>query len=223
MTIRRLYPVLGVLPLLALGILASTAQALPQSSPVLVAQARSKGLQRVAATTVPESDVSATTTSTSERIVGIVKSVNGSQLEIKLPDGQSQLYTAPPNFAASTLDRGSFVEVTLDEQKSIKDIKIPSVSRVLSGVISKVDSENGKVTLELANGTQEETDVNPQTIDRMNLAPGVPLTVTSYTDLKETKLCPTLLATCCQRPTPPLPPPNPPAELPRRAPVPQKW
>lgn len=223
MTIRRYSPFLGILPILASGFLTSTVQALPQPSAVLIAQAKSKGLQRVAATTTPDSEISTSSTLDSERLVGIVKSVNGSQLEIKLPDGVPKLFTAPSNFAASTLDPGSFVEVSLDEQQNIKEIKIPSVSKVLSGVISKVDTEAGQVTLELANGTQEVADVNPQTIDRMNLAPGVPLTVTSYTNLSQTKLCPTLLATCCQRPTPPLPPPSLPAELPRRVTIPQKW
>jgi hypothetical protein len=191
----------GVLPLLAASVLASSSQAAPPNVSTkarAIAAASEAAPAPGTATPAPGTPVP-----TSENVVGIVKSVNGNQLEIKLPDGQIQLYEAPPSFSTSSLTPGSFVQATLDPTgKTIQDIKIPSVSKVLSGVIKTVNGE--EVTLELADGTTEVTTINEATAERMNLTPGVPLTVTSYTGIPETKLCPTLLATCCQKPADPV-------------------
>jgi hypothetical protein len=120
--------------------------------------------------------------------VGLVKSYEDGNLELRLADGTSQKYQIAPEVAGSTdIRQGSFVSLGMNEKGGVKSLETAEVDKVYNGTINKI--EDDKVTMELEEGGSYTTTIAPTTLTRMGLAMGSPLKVTTYRGTAATRLC----------------------------------
>jgi hypothetical protein len=141
------------------------------------------------------------------QVVGLVKSYQDNNLQVRLSDGTDKTYKIDPTMSGSTdVRQGSFVSLGMDEQGQVKSMEMAEVDKVYDGTVNKID--NDQVTLDLEDGTSYTTTVSPATITRMGLGSGSPLKVTTYKGSTATRLCLGQKATPIAAPPPPVTPTN---------------
>ena len=121
---------------------------------------------------------------------GLVRSINGSTLQVQLLDGTSASYplagTIEPN---STLGiaRGDLVGFDLDDSGTVTRVEPPTVSQAFEGRVTDIDGD--QVTLTSDAGELLTTTIMPNTIARKGITPGKELIVTEYQGTWATKIC----------------------------------
>ncbi|PSB01231.1 hypothetical protein [Merismopedia glauca] len=152
--------------------------------------------------------VQAATAPANPQIVGLVKSYQGNNLQLRLSDGTNQTYQIAPTVAGSTeIRQGSFVSLDMDEQGQVKTLETAEVDRVYDGTINNIAED--QVTLDLEDGTTYTATISPATVTRMGLESGSPLKVTTYKGTTATRVCLGQKATPIAAPPPVSPPPEP--------------
>jgi hypothetical protein len=143
---------------------------------------------------------------------GIVRSVSNGTLDVRLLDGTSKQLTISESLAASTsqLKRGDLIGFDTDASGGLTKIQPPEVDKTIEGTVSAIDGN--QVTVKTASGESITTPIETGTINRMALAPGSQLKVTTFKDTWATKICGAV--------TPPPPPvSNVPVETPTPIPI----
>jgi len=152
-----------------------------------------------------------------DRIAGIVHALNGETLVLRLADGTCQTLTVPSQVLGNrTLRKGTLVVVNTDTAQRVTRLETPAADKTIAGVVSAIADD--RVTIQLPNGTTEETIIPPATVARLRLQPGVPVVVTTYEGIPVTRVC----LGERPRPQPPVMTPPPPAPEPP-PPIPALW
>ncbi len=124
----------------------------------------------------------------SRNTVGLVKSLSGKTLELRLADGTCRKFTVEPDVLGSLNPRrGTLVALNADNNGLATGLQLAEVDRTIHGTVTSVVDD--QVTLRLPNNQTETTRVAPETAARLGLAPGVPLSVTSYRGTTNTRIC----------------------------------
>lgn len=124
----------------------------------------------------------------SRNTVGLVKSLSGKTLELRLADGTCRKFTVEPNVLGSLNPRrGTLVALDANNNGLVTGLQLAEVDRTIHGTVTNVVDD--QVTLRLPDNQTETTKVAPETAARLNLAPGVPLSVTSYRGTASTRIC----------------------------------
>lgn len=118
---------------------------------------------------------------------GLVRSLKGDQLSVRLMDGTARTYKVAANSATQTFRRGSLVGFDVNGNNQITKLAPPPVRRVFEGTVIVV--EENKLGLVSPNGEQLVTTLSKDKIDRMKIAPGRTLRVTQYEGTWATKVC----------------------------------
>lgn len=124
----------------------------------------------------------------SHNTVGLVKSLSGKTLELRLADGTCQKFTVEPDVLGSLNPRrGTLVALNANNNRQVTGLQLAEVDRTIHGTVTNVVDD--QVTLQLPNNKTEITRIAPETTARLGLAPGVPLSVTSYRGTASTRIC----------------------------------
>lgn len=165
-----------------------------QSSEQLKPMSRADTTHKVAQvegnSTVSQAPVKPETQSalSSRNTVGLVKSLNGKTLELRLADGTCRKFAVEPNVLGSLNPRrGTLVALDTNNSGSVTGLQLAEVDRTIHGTVTSIVDD--QVTLRLPNNQTETTRVAPETAARIGLAPGVPLSVTSYRGTASTRVC----------------------------------
>ncbi len=120
---------------------------------------------------------------------GIVRSVSNGTLDVRLLDGTSKQLTISEPLASATsgLKRGDLIGFDTDSSGGLTKLQPPEVDRVIEGTVSTIDGN--QVTVKTATGESITTPVETATINRMALAPGSQLKVTTFKNTWATKIC----------------------------------
>lgn len=118
---------------------------------------------------------------------GLVRSLKGDQLSVRLMDGTARTYKVAANSATQTFRRGSLVGFDVNGNDKIIRLAPPRVRRVFEGTVIVV--EENKLGLVSPTGEQLVTSLSKDKIDRMNIEPGRTLRVTQYEGTWATKVC----------------------------------
>lgn len=143
----------------------------------------------------PETDTQKTALTTNPSVnpqeilsqYGLVRSLKGDQLSVRLMDGTSRTYKVAANNAALTFRRGSLVGFDVNGNDQITKVAPPRVRRVFEGTVIVV--EENKLGLVSPTGERLVTSLSPDRIARMNIEPGRTLRVTQYEGTWATKVC----------------------------------
>jgi hypothetical protein len=121
---------------------------------------------------------------------GIVRSVTGDSLEVRMLDGtvKQMPMTAEMVSSASSLQKGSVVGFDTDPASgSLTKLESAQVDRTVSGTVSSIEGD--QVTVQSSTGESITTPLSSATIARMGLTPGKELIVTTYQGTWATKVC----------------------------------
>ncbi|HEY9826705.1 MAG TPA: hypothetical protein V6D19_14770 [Stenomitos sp.] len=120
---------------------------------------------------------------------GVVQSVAGNTLVVRLLDGKTETYTlADPAIQSDGFKRGELVGFDPDAQKMVKNLQAPTVERKFEGTVSSINKKN-QVTLTAQDGQTLTTYISPSTVARMGIVPGKEIMVTQYANTWATKVC----------------------------------
>ncbi len=109
--------------------------------------------------------------------VGRVASFSGSRLTLSLPDGTSKTFSVDAHaFGQMRPTRGESVAV--ESGDGVHARSVAAADRTIRGSLTAVSRDT--VTLKLPNGRTQTISVAPEAATRMNLSPGMPLTVISH-------------------------------------------
>lgn len=151
---------------------------------------------------------------------GIVRSVSGDTLSVRMLDGTIKQVPATGNLSSSlgTLQRGSVVGFDTDANGNMTTLQAAEVDKSVSGTVSSINGD--QVTVLSSSGESLTTPMSSATIARMGLVPGKELIVTTYKGTWATKVC------CPETPAPvsnivPEPAPQPPVGAPFTPPPPK--
>lgn len=118
---------------------------------------------------------------------GLVRSLKGDQLSVRLIDGTARTYKVAANNAAQTFRRGSLVGFDVNRNNQIVKLDSARVRRIFEGTVIVV--EENKLGLVSPTGEQLVTSLSQDKIDRMKIEPGRTLRVTQYEGTWATKVC----------------------------------
>ncbi|NJK41675.1 MAG: hypothetical protein HC934_10575 [Acaryochloridaceae cyanobacterium SU_2_1] len=118
---------------------------------------------------------------------GLVQSLKGDQLSVRLLDGTARTYTVATTNHSMTFRRGSLIGFDTTGNNYITNIAPPRVRRIFEGTVIVVEED--KLGLVSATGEQLVTSLSPEKIAYMKLVPGSPLRVTQYENTWATKVC----------------------------------
>lgn len=118
---------------------------------------------------------------------GLVRSLKGDQLSVRLIDGTARTYKVAANSATQTFRRGSLVGFDVNGNNQIVKLDSARVRRVFEGTVIVV--EENKLGLVSPTGEQLVTSLSKDKIDRMKIEPGRTLRVTQYEGTWATKVC----------------------------------
>ncbi|WP_299485441.1 hypothetical protein [Acaryochloris sp. IP29b_bin.137] len=118
---------------------------------------------------------------------GLVRSLKGDQLSVRLIDGTARTYKVAANSATQTFRRGSLVGFDVNGNDQIVRLAPPRVRRVFEGTVIVV--EENKLGLVSPTGEQLVTSLSKDKINRMKIEPGRTLRVTQYEGTWATKVC----------------------------------
>ncbi len=140
----------------------------------------------------PENDVALTTSPSVEPTeilsqYGLVRSLKGDQLSVRLMDGTARTYKVAANSATQTFRRGSLVGFDVNGNDQITKLAPPRVRRVFEGTVIVV--EENKLGLVSPTGERLVTSLSTDKITQMKLEPGRTLRVTQYEGTWATKVC----------------------------------
>lgn len=141
-----------------------------------------KGTQTTALTTDPSVEP--------EEILsqyGLVRSLKGDQLSVRLMDGTARTYQLATNDASPTFRRGSLVGFDVNGNDQITKLAPPHIRRVFEGTVIVI--EENKLGLVSPTGEQLVTSLSKDKIARMKIEPGRTLRVTQYEGTWATKVC----------------------------------
>lgn len=118
---------------------------------------------------------------------GLVRSLKGDQLSVRLIDGTARTYKVAATNAPQTFRRGSLVGFDVNGNNQIVKLDSARVRRVFEGTVIVV--EDNKLGLVSPTGEQLVTSLSQDKIDRMKIEPGRTLRVTQYEGTWATKVC----------------------------------
>lgn len=118
---------------------------------------------------------------------GLVRSLKGDQLSVRLIDGTARTYKVAANGATQTFRRGSLVGFDVNGNDQIVKLDSARVRRVFEGTVIVV--EENKLGLVSPTGERLVTSLSKAKIDRMKIEPGRTLRVTQYVGTWATKVC----------------------------------
>lgn len=118
---------------------------------------------------------------------GLVRSLKGDQLSVRLIDGTARTYKVAANSATQTFRRGSLVGFDVNGNNQIVKLDSARVRRVFEGTVIVV--EENKLGLVSPTGEQLVTSLSKDKINRMKIEPGRTLRVTQYEGTWATKVC----------------------------------
>jgi hypothetical protein len=121
---------------------------------------------------------------------GIVRSMTGDSLEVRMLDGTVKQMPMTPEMvsSASSLQKGSVVGFDTDPASgSLTKLESAQVDRTVSGTVSSIEGD--QVTVQSSTGESITTPLSSATIARMGLTTGKELIVTTYQGTWATKVC----------------------------------
>jgi hypothetical protein len=121
---------------------------------------------------------------------GIVRSVSGNGVEVRMLDGTTKQMplTGDMSSYAGSLQPGSVVGFDTDPASgNVTKLEAAQVDRTVSGTVSAIDGD--KVTVQSSTGESITTPLSSATIARMGLTTGKELIVTTYQGTWATKVC----------------------------------
>jgi hypothetical protein len=121
---------------------------------------------------------------------GIVRSMTGDSLEVRMLDGtvKQMPMTAEMVSSASSLQKGSVVGFDTDPASGgLTKLEAAQVDRTVSGTVSSIEGD--QVTVQSSTGESITTPLSSATIARMGLTTGKELIVTTYQGTWATKVC----------------------------------
>lgn len=117
------------------------------------------------------------TTSHGKPVIGKVASFNGSTLTLTLPNGTTKTFTVDPH-AFGQLRPTPGQNVAVETNNGTEASSVVAADQTISGTVTATSLTS--VTIQLPNGQTRTISVAPQAATRMNLSPGVPVTVVSH-------------------------------------------
>jgi hypothetical protein len=121
---------------------------------------------------------------------GIVRSMTGDSLEVRMLDGTVKQMPMTPEMvsSASSLQKGSVVGFDTDPASGgLTKLESAQVDRTVSGTVSSIEGD--QVTVQSSTGESITTPLSSATIARMGLTTGKELIVTTYQGTWATKVC----------------------------------
>ena len=109
--------------------------------------------------------------------IGRVASFSGSTLTLTLPNGTVKTFQVDPH-AYGQLKPKLGQNLAVETKNGTQASSVVPADQMISGTV--ISSTLTSVTLKLPNGQTRTIAVAPQAAARMNLSPGVPITVTSH-------------------------------------------
>ena len=117
------------------------------------------------------------TTSHRKPVVGKVASFNGSTLTLTLPNGTTKTFTVDPH-AFGQLKPKQGQNVAVEIKNGSEASSVVAADQTIRGTVTA--SSLTSVTIKLPNGQTRTISIAPQAATRMNLSPGVPVTIVSH-------------------------------------------
>lgn len=110
-------------------------------------------------------------------VVGTVVSLNGTLLTLRLPNGTTKTFTVNPRaFGQRTPQPGQQIAIRTND--GMRADSFADANQTIRGTI--VAANTSMLTLKLPNGRTQTIWVAPSAATRINLTPGMPVTITTH-------------------------------------------
>ncbi|PZD72028.1 hypothetical protein C1752_04104 [Acaryochloris thomasi RCC1774] len=118
---------------------------------------------------------------------GLVNSIKGNKVSVRLLNGKNKTYLLASNSAGSQIRRGGLMGFNTDRRGRITRLAPPKIKKIYQGTLVIV--EGTKIGMVTPEGERFITTLSKRKIAHMGLAPGQPIKITQYSGTWATKVC----------------------------------